>query len=174
MNDANTEQIVRLLSAHQEPLYRYVFTLLPHEQDAKDVVQETCVALCRKFEEYDASKPFLPWAFRFAYLEVLKHRQRRRRAAVCLSNDVVKLLAQERQQQQEVLEARLQALEECLRHLSTQDFLLIRERYHSALSIERLAERVEMSHRTLFRNLERVRRVLFDCITRRLGSEELA
>lgn len=170
MDQLQTEQIVRLLSVHQEQLYRYVFALLPNEQDAKDVLQETCVALCRKFDEYDQSRPFLPWAYRFAYLEVLKHRQHRRRNGVALSQDVVEVLARERDEQSELLDARLRALEECLQELPETDLQLIQGRYRSSLSTESLAERLEMSRRSLFRNLERVRRVLFDCITRRLES----
>jgi RNA polymerase sigma-70 factor (ECF subfamily) len=169
MNSSDTEHIVRLLSAHQEQLYRYVFALLPHEQDAKDVVQETCVALCRKFDEYDIGKPFLPWAFRFAYLEVLKFRQKHRRAPVSLSEDVIEVLARERDQHRELLDARLRALEECLSKLPAADAKLMQGRYQASLSIEKLAEQLAMSQRTLFRNLERVRRVLFDCINRRLA-----
>lgn len=171
MNAADTERIVRLLSTHQEQLYRYVFALLPHEQDAKDIVQETCVALCRKFDEYDQSKPFLPWAFRFAYLEVLKFRQKHRRIAATLSDGVVELLARERNQHRELLDARLWALEECLAKLPAADARLVRDRYQVSLPIGELAEQLAMSQRTLFRNLERVRRVLFDCINRRLATE---
>lgn len=171
MNHIDTERVVRLLSAHQEQLYRYVFALMPNEQDARDVVQETCVALFRKFDQYDDSRPFLPWAFRFAYLEVLKHREKNRQAAMSLSEDVIELLASERDAQSEILDARLRALEECLRDLPQGDFALIRGRYHSRKSIDKLAAQVAMSHRTLYRNLERVRRVLFHCITRRLTAE---
>jgi RNA polymerase sigma-70 factor (ECF subfamily) len=170
MDQSSTEQIVRLLSIHQEQLYRYVFALLPNEQDAKDVVQETCVALCRKFDEYDKSRPFLPWAYRFAYLEVLKHRQQHRRNGIALSDEVVEILARERDEQSAILDTRLRALEECLQKLPENDFQLIQGRYQSSLTTDSLAERLEMSRRSLFRNLERVRRVLFDCITRRLES----
>lgn len=170
MDQASTEQIVRLLSVHQEQLYRYVFALLPNEQDARDVVQETCVALCRKFDEYDRSRPFLPWAYRFAWLEVLKHRQERRRNGIVLSDEVVEILARERDEQNATLDARLRALEVCLQKLPPADYQLIQGRYQSALNTDCLAERLEMSRRSLFRNLERIRRVLFECITRRLES----
>src|SRR5947209_5596039 len=71
-----TELLVRLLTKHQDDLFRFIFALLPHEEDARDVLQETSVAVCRKFFDYDVEQPFLPWAFGFAYLETLKHRER--------------------------------------------------------------------------------------------------
>ena len=79
MEGGRTELLVRLLTGHQEELFRYIFGLLPHEEDAKDVLQETSVSLYRKSAEYDPDKPFLAWAYRFAYLEVLKQRERNRR-----------------------------------------------------------------------------------------------
>ena len=42
---ARAELLVRLLSKHQDELFRYIFALLPHEEDARDVLQETSVAL---------------------------------------------------------------------------------------------------------------------------------
>jgi RNA polymerase sigma-70 factor, ECF subfamily len=107
MDASRTELLVRLVSTHQEALFRYVFALLPHEEDARDVLQETCVALYRKFGDYDSTKPFLPWAHRFAFLEVLKHRERSQRGNHVLASDLVERLARERAQEEPVLEARL-------------------------------------------------------------------
>ena len=53
-------------------MFRFILSMHPNEEDARDILQETSVALCRKIEEYDPDQPFLPWAFGFAYLEVLK------------------------------------------------------------------------------------------------------
>ncbi len=89
MEGASAELLVRLLSRHQEDLFRYIFALLPHEEDARDVLQETSVALCRKFSEYDPGRPFLAWAFRFAHLEVLKHRERSQRANLLLGRELI-------------------------------------------------------------------------------------
>src|SRR5262245_29571307 len=100
---AQTELLVRLLTRHQEALFRYIFALWPHEDDARDVRQETCVALCRKFAEYDPDKPFLAWAFRFAYIEVLKQRARRHRGARLLSRELIDHLAREREPLEPVL-----------------------------------------------------------------------
>src|ERR1700693_5978338 len=94
---AHTEMLVRLLSKHQEELFRYIFALLPHEEDARDVLQETSVALYRKFAEYDPSKPFLAWAYGFAYLEVLKQRERNQRGHRFLNADLIDRLARERE-----------------------------------------------------------------------------
>lgn len=170
---AATESLLRLLAMYQEDLFRYVFSLLPHEEDARDVLQETYVALTRKFAEYDPNKPFLPWAFGFAYVQVLKHRERRSRAARLLSADVVELLACARRDEEQTLASRLSALDHCLDKLPESDRRLIAHRYLSRTTIEQLTDIVGSSRRTLFRNLERVRRLLHDCISRRVEEASL-
>lgn len=170
MNDeaGTTERLLRLLAEHQQELFRYVFSLLMHEEDTRDVLQETYVALTRKFAEYDSTKPFLPWAFGFAYMETLKHRDKSDRARRWLSDDVVKLLARERDLDARLLNGRLAALDDCLAGLPQADRELITHRYWSRTTAEKLAEVVGGSRRTMFRNLERIRRMLHDCISRRL------
>jgi RNA polymerase sigma-70 factor (ECF subfamily) len=168
------ELLVRLLSRNQEKLFRYIFTLLPHEEDARDVLQETSVALCRKFADYDPGKPFLAWAYRFAHLEVLKHRERNQRRALLLSPELIDCLAREREQHESVLEARLEALDQCLEELPRADQELIGRRYSGKSRAEELVRQFATSRRTLFRKLDRIRRILFECISRRVGATALS
>ena len=174
MDPDRAELLVRLLSRHQGELFRYIFALLPHEEDARDVLQETSVALCRKFAEYDPGKPFLAWAYRFAYLEVLKQRERNQRDTRLLNPALIECLAREREQHEPVLEARLQALEACLEELSPADRELVRQRYAKKMRSEELVQQFATSRRTLFRKLDRIRRLLFDCISRRVGATGLS
>ena len=165
---ADTELLVRLLMRHQDDLFRYIYSLLPHQEDARDALQETSVALYRKFADYDPAKPFLAWAYGFAYLEVLKQRERNQRGTRHMREDIVELLARERAEHEPVLHARLLALETCLSELPAKDRELIRQRYSTGCPIEQLVEQSGASRRTLFRNLDRIRRTLFECINRRL------
>ena len=162
------EQLLRLLAEHQDDLFRYVFSLLPNSEDVKDILQETYVALTRKFGEYDPAKPFLPWAYGFAYMQVLKHRDARRRASRAFSTEVLELLSCRREVHEVTLNSRLSALDHCLEKLPEPDRLLIAHRYLSRTPIEQLTEIAGSSRRTLFRNLERIRRLLHDCISRRV------
>jgi RNA polymerase sigma-70 factor (ECF subfamily) len=168
---ARAELLVRLLSKHQDELFRYIFALLPHEEDARDVLQETSVALYRKFAEYDPEKPFLAWAYGFAYLEVLKQRERNQRGTRHLRRELVERLARERQQHEPMLQARLQALEQCLEQLPPADRELIRQRYQARERTEEMVRRAGASRRTFFRKLDRIRRSLLECINRRTAAE---
>ncbi len=168
------EVLIMLLTEHQERLFRYIFSLVPLEADAKDILQETSVALFRKFDQYDESRPFLPWAYRFAYLQVQKHREKASRAPLFFSEDVMDLLASERDRHEPALEERLRLLDRCLEKLGTEDRALLTSRYARRESAEAMMERFSLSRRTLFRNLEGLRRRLHECVTRQLEAEGIA
>jgi RNA polymerase sigma-70 factor (ECF subfamily) len=55
--------------------------------------------------------------------------------------------------------------------LDERDRRLIHSRYYEDIVMEEAASQLGMSRRTLFRNLDRVRLVLMDCINRRLDAE---
>ncbi len=80
------ENLVLLLTQHQDALFRYIYSLVTREADARDILQETSVALFRKWDQYDTARPFLPWAYRFAYFQVQKLREKSARSplACCL------------------------------------------------------------------------------------------
>ena len=174
MDSDRAELLVRLLSRHQGELFRYIYALVPNEEDARDVLQETSVALFRKFAEYDPDKPFLAWAYRFAYLEILKQRERNQRGTRLLSRELIERLAREREEHEPVLEARLRALEDCLQELPPADRELIQQRYEQKARSVEMVRRFDTSRRTLFRNLDRIRRVLFECINRRVAASGLS
>jgi RNA polymerase sigma-70 factor, ECF subfamily len=169
-----TEQLVLLLTQHQEPLFRYIFSLVACEADARDILQETSLALYRKFDAYDASRPFLPWAYRFAYLQVQKHREKAARSPLLFGEDVMDLLAHDRERMEPELDQRLQLLDGCLAKLTAQDKELVTSRYAMRQGAEEMMQRFAMSRRTLFRNLELLRQRLHECVTRQLQSEGLS
>lgn len=170
----NFENLVLLLSQHQEALFRYIYSLMPCEADARDILQETSLALYRKGSQFDSTRPFLPWAFRFAYLQVQKHREKTARSPLLFSEDVIDLLSSERAHIEDQLNERLQLLDHCLQKLSAREKALVTSRYAQRESAETIMQRFAMSRRTLFRNLELLRQRLHQCVTHQLHLEGLA
>ncbi|MCM2369276.1 sigma-70 family RNA polymerase sigma factor [Aporhodopirellula aestuarii] len=169
---SKAETLVQLLSEHHDQLYRYIYSLVGTSHDARDVLQETSFALYEKFELFDSSRPFLPWAYKFAYIHVLKWRESQSRQMPLLSGDVLELLAQERQSQEGALSERLTMLGECMSQLPEDDLELVRSRYLEGLAPDLIAEKVNASRRTLFRDLKRIRHLLMNCIDKKLAMDE--
>lgn len=56
------ERMIGLISRHQVVLHDYLFALIQDASRTNDILQETNLVLWRKADEYNASRPFLPWA----------------------------------------------------------------------------------------------------------------
>lgn len=167
---SNTENLILLLTRHQDALFRYIFSLVPCEADARDILQETSLALFRKLDQYDPVRPFLPWAYRFAYLQVQKHREKSARSPLLFAEDVLELLAGERERMEPQLDERLRLLDGCLDKLGPRERELVTARYAQRESAEVMMNRFDLSRRTLFRNLELLRQRLHECVSHQLES----
>lgn len=168
------EQFVGLFSQHDRELYRYIRTLMPDPVQAEDVYQETVMALWKKRDRYDAAEPFLPWCCRFALYEVLHHRRTVKRQRLVFSQALLEKLAEERASYQPSLLDRRAALRKCMEKLSPVDRELIGVRYGSDQTVQQLAEASGRSAKSLYRALERVRRLLLECIDRSQAQERRA
>ena len=169
MDREPTEMITGLLMKHFDVLLRYVISLVGNETDARDIMQETSVSLVRKAEGYDTSRPFVPWACRFAYLETLKFREKSGKRPFLLDEDVLEIIANEQAEAVATADSRKDALEMCLAKLPAPDRRLLVLRYEDELPTEEICSEMEMSRRSLFRQLKEVREKLRNCIKKEVS-----
>lgn len=165
------QQFMALFEASQAELLRYLMALLPQADDAADVLQEAAIALWRRFDTYQPDQPFLPWAYRFAYHHALKHRAAAGRRIRMLSADVLEKLAEHRLAQSDLLDARREALTDCVARLPADDQDLLQQRYAAAATMQHLADQTGRNIHTIYKTLERIRRNLLDCVNATLARE---
>ena len=161
-------QFIRLFLQAERELLRYVMALVPDVNDARDVVQETAVALWKAIEKYDPAKPFVPWACRFGLNKArmfLRTEGRRRRF---LEEDVAGLLEDRRVELAAKLDARREHLHDCLGRLPGDQHQLVRAYYFDEQSIEALALTFGRGTEAIYKSLQRIRRALQNCIERKL------
>src|SRR5262245_21872640 len=116
-SDTSHDDFATLYAGCHLDLLRFVLTLLPDRQLAEDAVQETARLLWRKFSEYDRTRPFWPWARRFAHFEVLKIRKRLAVHERWFSDELTERLAAEREETEDLLAAQRHALQHCVEKL---------------------------------------------------------
>jgi RNA polymerase sigma-70 factor, ECF subfamily len=162
--ESNVDRLLRLWVQYQADVYRYVFALVPNPHDTQEVLQSTCVALWKKADEFDFTRPFLPLAFRFALLETKKFREKNRRWIGLLGDEVLEQLAEEREQLHDELELRRQALQSCLGKLPPIDRDLIERHYHKQQTIPEVSEQTGRNIHTLYKAIQRIRRQLLHCV----------
>ncbi len=167
-----SEGFVTRLTASQQSLYAFIFSLVPNTNDARDILAETNLALWKKRDEYDPTQDFWPWACRFGKLQVLAFRKRQQRDRLVFQEDVIQLLAAEAEAVDANGDRALDALESCLGEIDARRQELLRKRYADGYSVTRLAEEMNRSVGAMADLLYRVRLKLASCIERKLAATE--
>ena len=165
------ERFVRLFAQNQKRLLGYIYSLVPHAQNAEDICQRTSLVLWRKLHQLQPDGDFLTWACRVAYLEVCNFRRTQARDRLRFSDELLEYLAEDRLGDLDEMNQRLDALHECVKQLKPTQRELIHQAYSSEDSIRQLAERLGKAVQTIYNRLFRIRRLLFDCVERRLSAE---
>lgn len=167
----HTEQFVQQLTESQNRLYGYVFSLLGDRAAANDVVQETNLVLWRKLDEFDPSRPFLPWAFAVARFQVLANLRDKKRDRLLLDEDLADKLGSEVESASGSLDAVREALRGCLQKLPPQSRDLVQHRYLRSMSVADVADALGRTVGATKVALLRARKQLAACIERTLTAE---
>ena len=75
------EALNELLRAVQEPLYRYILSLVRQQHLAEDILQEVFIRIYRKLRWLREPQVFRSWAYQIATRETFRHFKRERRWA---------------------------------------------------------------------------------------------
>lgn len=161
---------IPLIMSSQRDLRNYLFSLHPHAGDLDDLVQETSLKLWQVFDEYDSTRPFLPWALRIAYFQVLRFRKERSRDRLVFSDDLVELLAGETPAAGQADLVRT-CLNDCLEKLTPRAREVLLSRYSQKSSIAAVARESRQSVHALYRVLEKARSQVVACLRRQLATE---
>ncbi len=164
---ASQAEFLSLFLAAEADIYRYVCALAPQPDEARDIVQETALALWEQFDRYDRSRPFVPWALRFALNKVRQHAAKTGRFPLLLEDEA--LLAQLQKEQEEMsqrLAERRAHLQQCLEKLPPEQAVLVRSYYWEQANVEKLAASTAASVEATYKRLQRIRLQLFECISR--------
>lgn len=167
------QEFVRHFAHAEGRLRRYVAAMLPASGDVDDVMQETAISLMRKFDQYDPELPFFNWACRFAQFAVKKHRYRTQPNSRQFSDAAVEAIATEYPLHQIQALEREAALRDCLSQLKDEDRRLLELRYFSEETVDSLSQRTAEPVARLYRSLSRIRRVLANCVRKKLATEEM-
>ena len=167
-------QLMRLMTGHQRRIFGYIYTLVPDRHDAQDILQETSVVICEKFDQFKPGTDFAAWACQIAYWEVRRARQKFARAKVVFNQEVVDALAETAAELLPEMSARHEALAKCLQKLHPRDRELLLTRYEPGSGVEEAAQRSGRSLVAAYKALARLRKLLLDCVTHQLSLEGAA
>ena len=165
-NDASAAQqrFLSLFLRSEREIYRYVAALVPNMDDAEDIVQQTALALWEKFDAYDPSRPFTPWACRFALNKARQWIERHQRWRALLEGGLAEELEQRREELKPELEDRFRHLEGCLGQVPAEQRSLVEGYYYRREEIDRIAAGAGRTVASTYKTLQRIRQALQGCI----------
>jgi RNA polymerase sigma-70 factor (ECF subfamily) len=166
-----SEEFVQLFSRSQRRIYLHVLGQVGNPDHADDILQETNVVIWSKFDRFELGTNFIAWSFQIANYEVLKYRDKRRSNKLVFSDDILESLATESEEQQDDLDLRRSALRECIKKLRPGDRELIETCYAPGSSGRDLAADLGRPSNSVYQSIGRIRKALFECVSRHLTTE---
>ena len=166
------KRLMSLITRHQRQIFAYIYTLVPDRHDAEDLLQETSVVICEKFDDFAPGSDFVAWACQIAWWRIRYSRQKFARAKVIFDDEVFEAVARTAGEMAAEVDARHEALAGCLKKLPTRDRELVLTRYEPGSGVAEAARRSGRSMDAAYKALNRLRKLLHDCVTNQLAHEQ--
>src|SRR5258708_5520660 len=167
------KQLMRLMTQQQRRIFGYIYTLVPDRHSAEDLLQETSLVICEKFEQFQPGTDFVAWACQIAYWEVRRGRQKFARSKLVFDPELVEALAETAAEIAPEMDRRHDALAQCLQRLHPRDREFVLTRYEPGAGVEEAARRSGRTLDAAYKALGRIRKLLEDCVSHRLAMEGL-
>lgn len=176
MAETHHEEFVLLMTRHQRKIWWFIHSLLPAPNAADDVLQETSLVLWRKWDQFDRSREFLPWACGIARLQVLRfvreHRSKRQYLDEVVMGELADV-AEKKIKDLAHVETRVEMLGACINELDDQERELVEARYLKSLPAKQIANQSGKPSVTVYKILARVRVQLANCVSRKIAAWEI-
>lgn len=168
------EAFVTLFARYEADLRSFVRSLLPSWHDADEVVQQVALVIWRKFDQFDPSTSYIKWACVIARFEALAYRRKMARDRLVFSEDLMALLADEAVEECDDRRAENTALEGCLKKLPSGQREFVTLAYTPGTSTKEMAERAGAKPGSFYMRLNRIRKVLLNCVETTMAQEGAA
>jgi RNA polymerase sigma-70 factor (ECF subfamily) len=174
-DEINARERLTLFWLEAEPAVRaFVGAAVRGFHDAEDVTQQVALTVARRFDEYDASRPFVAWALWLAKSRIADHYRKQGRERLVFSESLLDELASALVVQQPRATARQAALARCLEKLPGKSRRMLDRRYAEDAPVEQVAAELKSTPGSVRVMLFRIRNLLAACIEGELAKEACA
>ena len=167
----SSESFFRQFSKADRKIFGYILALVLDVTAAEDIYQETCTILWKEFPRYDPERSFLNWAYGIAFNQIRKYRRTFQNQRLIFSDTLVSALAEDVSAMVEEQSQRQLALTRCMQNLTARERDLLDSYYGDQQTAATLAEQGNCSVHTIYKTIKKLRRALYECVSRRLSSE---
>lgn len=164
MENSKNEKFISLLLPHYRKIYGFILTLMPHKPDADDIMQETALVMCRKFDNFTPGTNFIGWALTIARNQVIMFRRKNKSLKYCFKHITLKTFIEYAAKEVKDMDYRIAALEECVKKLKDRDRELIKLRYKKDIKIKEIAKKIGRSENGIYKSFARIHNYLRLCV----------
>lgn len=172
-NDKETTTFVELLIPNQRRIQAYILTLVPNINDAEDIYQETVSEMWSKFDSFTLGTDFIAWAVTIAKYKVLTYISKKNRSKVHFSSQVIGMLESHAMSKMNSAQKHFDTLEKCLKKLGDKERFLLKLRYESDLTFQKISDRTGKTASAIHQLMSKIHTKLAFCIRHALRLEEI-
>jgi RNA polymerase sigma-70 factor (ECF subfamily) len=170
MDSQQAEDFAARWTAAQPAIAAFVHSLVPDLTSAEEVLQRVAVALVRRYDRYDQSRPFVAWAIGVAKFEVLYYRRQQATDKHIFDDELVENVAESYQELVEKFNPMRDALSRCLDEVDGRSRKVLQLRYTDGMTTPGIANEMKISAGAVRILLWRVRRALRLCMEKQVGA----
>lgn len=163
-------RFIEALTRHQPALEAFCFANLANREDAREVLQATCVKLWQKAADWNPETEFLPWAFTVARFTILSRYRDQKRDRLVFDEDVIQEMAKDTEDAATAFDERREALAKCVKKLDQKQTALLHDHYTANQSLREIAKASGRGLSAVKMTLLRIRQQLSACIERQMGT----
>ena len=168
--DKRTLEFLKLFVRHQQEIYAYILTLVPHLHDADDLFQDGMTVMWKKFGQFQPGTNFAAWGIQIMRFQILDYRRNlARNKQVLVEDSLFEVLIDHLPIIQDEAAARIEALRKCLALLDNRSKRIIKMRYERNISVEKIASYLKLSRRHVYHILGQINSVLLRCMRKTLA-----
>jgi RNA polymerase sigma-70 factor, ECF subfamily len=168
--DKQTLEFLRLFVRHQQEVYAYILTLVPHVHDADDLFQDGMSVMWQKFDQFQPGTNFAAWAVQVMRYQILDYRRNQARSKrVFIEDSLFEALMDHIPTIQDEAAIRIEALRKCQALLDNRAKRILKMRYEHNTAIVEMASYLKVSRRHIYHILGQINRVLMRCMRRAMA-----
>ncbi len=171
-SSAKHKEFIRLLAEHDAAIRGFLRAILPSVSDADEAFQLTMITLWEKFDEYESSRDFKPWAFGIARFKALSQIRDRQRERLVFGDELVNRLAEDVELAGTRYLSQQEALDSCLRKLSAPLRETVLQAYTKGVRTDQLAQSLGQTPMALYKKLHRIRKTLLECVNQSISADQ--
>jgi len=168
--DKRTLDFLGLFVRHQQELYAYILTLVPHVNDADDLFQDGMTVMWQKFDQFEPGTNFAAWGVQIMRYQILEYRRNLARSKrVLIEDSLFEALMDSMPTIQDEMAARIEALRKCQARLDDRARRILKMRYERNTPVEEIGSYLKVSRRHVYHILGQINSVLLRCMRRTLA-----